>query len=93
MIDFGETVDVLVENIFSIIDEDTKNKISSIPALAFQCRIAKICPATHGQLERNWSDEAYEIFKIDEYCERTYYGKVRYLVLFYFFYEIYLKIK
>jgi hypothetical protein len=90
LIDFGETVDVLVENIFSIINEDIKTKIYSIPALAFQCTIAKIRPATNGKLESNWSDEANEIFKIVENSNGVFYGKVKYLVIFFFFFFRYL---
>lgn len=79
MIDFGETVDVLVENIFKIVDEDKKNKIYSIPALAFQCTIASIRPSIHGKLESNWSDEANNILKPekDDYWKHTYCGTVR----------------
>lgn len=58
MIDFGESIDLYNENVFYIADEDYLNKINSVPGLAFQCRIAKIRPAAHGQLLTNWSDEA-----------------------------------
>lgn len=80
MIDFGEAVDVLVENVFSIVDEDGKNKVYSIPALAFQCTIANIRPVINGKLEIIWSDKANEIF-ISDYCAKTFSGTVRSLFI------------
>lgn len=58
---------MLIESIFDIIDENTKNEINNVPALAFQCKIAKIRPAKHGQLLRNWSDEANNMLNYASY--------------------------
>lgn len=65
LIDFGQVVELLIENVVSIsnLNEDTKSKIYSIPSLAFKCTIAKIRPILHGNFETNWSDEANYIIK------------------------------
>lgn len=62
MIDFGETVHLLIDNIFNISNKDDKEKFYSYPTLAFQCKIAKIRSVLHGQLESNWSAEANSVF-------------------------------
>lgn len=44
-------------------DDNEKNNIYSVPSLAFQCTIAKICPAiNHGKLKSTWSIEANDMF-------------------------------
>lgn len=61
LVDFGEIVDLFIENVFNFLDEDGKNKFSSVPSLAFRCTIAKIRPAIHGQFESSWSNEANRV--------------------------------
>lgn len=62
MIDFGETIQLFIEDIFKILNKDDKKNVYNVPALAFQCKIGKICPVLNGQLECKWSDEANTIF-------------------------------
>ncbi|XP_026807070.1 probable ATP-dependent RNA helicase spindle-E [Rhopalosiphum maidis] len=57
LIDFGETVQLCVENIFNIEGEDTTIKVYSFPILAFQCKIAKIRSPMNRQLKACWSEE------------------------------------
>jgi len=61
LIDFGETVQLCIENIFNIKDEDMKNKVYSFPTFAFQCKIAKICAPIKGKLKDYWSEETRTI--------------------------------
>ncbi|VVC33086.1 Hypothetical protein CINCED_3A021098 [Cinara cedri] len=62
LIDFGEIINLLIENIFSILNEDDRGRVYSFPTLAFQCKIAKIRPMLHGQINSNWSDKANSVF-------------------------------
>lgn len=39
----------------------------NVPSLAFQCTIAKMRPAIHGQFENDWAKEANDIFK--DHCQ------------------------
>lgn len=61
---------MFIESVLSIVEENDIIKINSVPGLAFQCRIAKIRPAIHGQLLSNWSDEANEILKNISYTKK-----------------------
>lgn len=65
LIDFGEVVELFIENVFNItnLNEDMKNKIYNVPALAFKCTISQIQPILHRNLESSWSDEANYIIK------------------------------
>jgi len=64
LVDFGESVELLIGNVFNIANENVENKIYNIPQFAFQCKIAKLRPAIYGKLEtNNWSDKANMIFK------------------------------
>lgn len=62
MIDFGETIQLFIKDIFNIFNNNDKKRVDNFPALAFQCKIAKICPVVHNQLESDWSDEANSVF-------------------------------
>lgn len=53
---------VPIENIYDIVNENDKNKVNSVPSLAFKCTIAQLRSATDGKLESKWSDEANDIF-------------------------------
>lgn len=72
MIDFGETVELLIEDIYDILNENEKKTVFNIASLAVQCRIAKIQPKIHGHLNiNNWSKEANDIFSMyDNYPQK-----------------------
>lgn len=84
LIDFGQVVELLIENVFNIttLNEDMKNKVYNVPALAFKCKIAKIQPMLHGNLESNWSDEANNIIKDNGSFPKTLDGTVSIPLLF-----------
>lgn len=60
LIDFGQVVELILENIFSVsnLSEDNVRSLINTPALSFKCKFAKIQPIFNGNLENNWSDEA-----------------------------------
>lgn len=66
LIDFGEAIELLIENVFDVLNED-KKKVFNTPALAFQCKIAKIRPAVQGKLENKWCHAANAVFSKCEY--------------------------
>jgi len=61
LIDFGEAVQLCINDIFIIKDEDIKKKVYSFPTLAFQCKIAKIRAPINGKLQAYWSEETRTI--------------------------------
>lgn len=72
MIDFGETLELLIEDIYDILNENEKKIVFNIPSLAVQCRIAKIRPKIHNHLKiSNWSKEANDVFSMyDNYSQK-----------------------
>jgi len=63
LIDFGEYVDLKIENIYEISNENDKNEVYNVPPLAFQCKIANISPKVHGKQKNNsWSNDANNLF-------------------------------
>lgn len=71
LIDFGESVELLIENVFDIFNED-KKKVFNTPALAFQCKIAKICPVVQGRLKNKWCHAANAVFSRCKYGLKLY---------------------
>lgn len=83
LIDFGETVELYIEDIFKIVDDNEKNKIFSVPSLAFQCTIAKISPAlNHLKFKNTWSIEANNVFKEHSQYLRKLIGTVSKKIIF-----------
>jgi len=80
LIDFGETVQLCVEDIFNIEGEDTKNKVYSFPTLAFQCKIAKIRSPMNGQLKASWSEETKK-FVVEKLLKNAI-GKVSLIIIY-----------
>lgn len=67
LIDFGEAVELFIESVFEIVDQNEKNEVYNIPALAFQCKIAKICPAVLENWEPQWSNSVNDVFERFKY--------------------------
>lgn len=77
LIDFGESINLMIENIYEILNENDKNEVYNVPQLAIQCTIANIRPIMYEQLgNNNWSADAMTLFSEYGKYDRTLIGTV-----------------